>query len=38
MQLNRKERPGHAHEWVVFSTALHEGWLMLQCVDWGGTP
>lgn len=23
----------HAHEWVVFSTALGEGWLMLQCVE-----
>ena len=23
----------HAHEWVVFSTALAEGWLMLQCVE-----
>jgi hypothetical protein len=21
----------HQHEWVVFSTALQEGWLMLQC-------
>ena len=23
------------HEWVVFSTALEEGWLMLQCVNCG---
>lgn len=23
----------HTHEWVVFSTALAEGWLMLQCVE-----
>jgi hypothetical protein len=23
------------HEWVVFSTALAEGWLMLQCVNCG---
>ena len=23
------------HEWVVFSTALDEGWLMLQCVNCG---
>ena len=23
------------HEWVVFSTALEEGWLMLQCVECG---
>lgn len=27
--------PGHEHEWVVFSTALQEGWLMLQCVECG---
>lgn len=25
----------HPHEWVVFSTALREGWLMLQCVECG---
>ncbi len=25
----------HNHEWVVFSTALKEGWLMLQCVECG---
>lgn len=25
----------HRHEWVVFSTALGEGWLMLQCVECG---
>jgi len=25
----------HEHEWVVFSTALQEGWLMLQCVTCG---
>lgn len=25
----------HVHEWVVFSTALTEGWLMLQCVECG---
>jgi len=25
----------HVHEWVVFSTALSEGWLMVQCVDCG---
>ena len=25
----------HQHEWVVFSTALTEGWLMLQCVECG---
>jgi hypothetical protein len=24
------------HEWVVFSTATEEGWLMLQCVRCGG--
>jgi hypothetical protein len=24
------------HEWVVYSTALAEGWLMLQCVECGG--
>ena len=23
------------HEWVVYSTALEEGWLMLQCVECG---
>lgn len=23
------------HDWVVFSTALAEGWLMLQCVSCG---
>lgn len=23
------------HEWIVFSTALSEGWLMLQCVECG---
>jgi hypothetical protein len=23
------------HEWVVFSTAIEEGWLMLQCVECG---
>src|SRR5262245_19854259 len=23
------------HEWAVFSTALGEGWLMLQCVNCG---
>jgi hypothetical protein len=23
------------HEWVVFSTVLNEGWLMLQCVNCG---
>jgi hypothetical protein len=26
---------GKAHEWVVFSTALSDGWLMLQCVKCG---
>jgi hypothetical protein len=25
----------HAHDWVVFSTALEEGWLMAQCVGCG---
>jgi hypothetical protein len=25
----------HHHTWVVFSTALADGWLMLQCVDCG---
>ncbi len=30
-QLSRCEQ----HEWVVFSTALAEGWLMLQCVRCG---
>lgn len=25
----------HEHEWAVFSTALGEGWLMLQCVGCG---
>lgn len=25
----------HEHEWVVFSTALAQGWLMLQCVRCG---
>lgn len=25
----------HEHEWVVFSTALQEGWLMVQCVECG---
>ena len=25
----------HHHVWVVFSTALADGWLMLQCVDCG---
>src|SRR4051812_43497559 len=25
----------HAHEWVVFNTALRERWLMLQCVECG---
>ncbi len=23
----------HGHEWVVYSTAMQEGWLMLQCVE-----
>ncbi len=23
----------HGHEWVVYSTALMQGWLMLQCVE-----
>jgi hypothetical protein len=23
------------HEWVVFSTVLEQGWLMLQCVNCG---
>ena len=23
----------HGHEWVVYSTALAEGWLMLQCIE-----
>jgi hypothetical protein len=27
--------PCFNHEWVVFSTALEEGWLMLQCVECG---
>lgn len=31
--MNEKEK--HAHEWVVFSTALQEGCLMLQCVECG---
>jgi hypothetical protein len=31
---NNKPAP-HAHEWVVFSTAHQEGWLMLQCVGCG---
>src|SRR5262245_56911678 len=26
---------GRGHEWVVYSTALREGWLMLQCVECG---
>lgn len=25
----------HRHTWVVFSTALGDGWIMLQCVDCG---
>lgn len=25
----------NGHEWVVYSTALSEGWLMLQCVECG---
>jgi hypothetical protein len=25
----------HSHEWVVFSTAIEDGFLMLQCVDCG---
>jgi len=25
----------HHHTWVVFSTALGDGWIMLQCVDCG---
>ena len=25
----------HRHEWVVFSTAVNKGWLMLQCVECG---
>lgn len=32
------ERPTQCcekHEWVVFSTALNEGWLMLQCIECG---
>src|SRR3954447_16654748 len=24
-----------AHEWVVYSTAMQEGWLMVQCVECG---
>jgi hypothetical protein len=23
----------HDHEWVVYSTAMQEGWLMVQCVE-----
>jgi hypothetical protein len=30
-----RETQQHEHEWVVFSTALAEGWLMLQCVECG---
>lgn len=29
------EDDAHDHTWVVFSTALQDGWLMLQCVDCG---
>ena len=28
-------KPDHMHEWVLFSTALAEGWLMVQCVQCG---
>ena len=32
----KKNKPAcHGHEWVVYSTALQEGWLMLQCVGCG---
>lgn len=30
-----RPQQAHAHEWVVFSTAITEGWLMLQCVRCG---
>lgn len=30
-----RNRPCKNHEWVVFSTAINEGWLMLQCVECG---
>lgn len=35
MIMNMSPSTEHTHEWVVFSTALKEGWLMLQCVDCG---
>lgn len=35
--MSRKKNRAHKHEWVVFSTALQEGWLMLQCVKCGAT-
>lgn len=30
-----KDQEGHAHEWVVFSTALADVCLLVQCVDCG---
>ena len=33
--LGRASTSRHDHEWAVFSTALSEGWLMLQCVQCG---
>lgn len=30
-----KDKTCRQHEWVVFSTALKECWLMLQCVECG---
>lgn len=33
--MNTTATTHHHHEWVVFSTALAEGWLMLQCVECG---
>jgi hypothetical protein len=32
MHQDINEQPAHAHEWIVLSGALDEGWLMLQCV------
>jgi hypothetical protein len=35
MHRETEKQACHAHEWVVFSTALEEHWLMLQCIGCG---
>ena len=34
-QVSEEAVKRHQHEWVVFSSALQEHWLMLQCVECG---